>query len=80
MTNPGGKVSKVAFDTQGEATGGLACPKCGTRIPMTIHSLLVERRFVCPNSACGGILTLDATRSHEALRVLERFRDATKPD
>lgn len=55
---------------------GMACPKCATHIPFTIDSLLVERRFRCPNLICGGVLTLDPDASSEALSLLKKYRDS----
>lgn len=79
MTKPAGAMPHVSFDTRSEEPGGIDCPKCGARIRLTINALLVERQFRCPNSDCGGVLTLDASRSQDALTMLERFRTAAKP-
>jgi hypothetical protein len=74
MKTPASKIPHATVETRPERPGGLACPKCGTHIPFTIETLLSERRFPCPNSACGGALRLDTGQSREALALLERFR------
>ena len=75
MKDPKPLIPYATLETRREEPGGVACPKCGTRIAFTIEMLLSERRFPCPNAACGGVLTLDTARSHEALSLLQKFSD-----
>ena len=78
MMKPGSPPAHPGTESQDGAAGGIACPKCGSHIPMTIAAVLIERRFVCPGPACTGVLTLDSNRSSEALSLLKAFSDRRK--
>jgi hypothetical protein len=54
--------------------GGLACPDCGARIPVTIETLLARRPLSCPTPGCGIILRLDPGRSGEAIDALRDLK------
>jgi hypothetical protein len=55
-------------------SAGIPCPNCGTTIELTLENLLVRRNFVCRNTSCRTVLTLDERASSEALSVIRKIR------
>jgi len=61
---------------------GLSCPMCGSRIEVTLESLLAQVAFHCRTPACRTVLRLDRRGSAEALDTARRLKerlDAARP-
>lgn len=55
---------------------GLPCPECGTLIRIDLEALLECDDFACPG--CGLAITLDRSRSAEALAAAEKVVEAMR--
>lgn len=78
MVNPISDIAKITTKPAA-SSAGLPCPKCGTRIELTLDSLLVRRNFTCANPQCRTILTLDERASAEALKIAKIIKAETGP-
>ena len=71
MNKRGSDIAKINTRPVDSRVGGLPCPKCGTKIEMTLDSLLVRRSFTCMNPKCRTTLRLEESASKEALTAIK---------
>lgn len=79
MNNRVSDIAKINTRPVDSRLGGVPCPKCGTKIEMTLESLLVRRSFTCANPKCRTTLRLEESASKEALTAI-KIINAKKAD
>ena len=74
------KHSQLETRNKGQQTGKMACPNCGSDIPVTFQALLGAGRLVCENSNCKSILRLNIAGSRDAINAMTKLKTVLRDE